>query len=407
MGRDPKDYDLATSARPEEVLEIFPKADKVGEHFGVILVKADGTHFEIATFRADGPYSDGRHPEHVTFTSAEEDAKRRDFTINGLFEDPFTEEIHDHVDGQDDLKKETIRAIGHPEERFQEDALRLLRAVRFAVSTGFEIAEETWEAIKESAPLLEQISPERIRDEFSRIITHPARRRGVEFLVDGGLMPYIIPEVLALVGCEQPEEWHPEGDVYIHTLIALDLLPEDASLSLSLAMLLHDIAKPPTSFYDEKAGRLRFNGHDKLGAEMSEKILRKLRYSNSVIEGVSAMVDNHMNFMNVQQMRKAKLKRFMARPTYRDELHLHRADCTSSHGMLDNLDYLAKREEEFSAEPLIPEPLVKGADLIELGYSPGPSFREILEDIQTEQLEGNLTSREEALARISEKFPRN
>jgi tRNA nucleotidyltransferase/poly(A) polymerase len=405
MGRVPKDYDLATSALPAQVLELFPHSDEIGVHFGVILVKKHGAHFEIATFRADGPYTDGRHPEHVTFTSAEEDAKRRDFTINGLFENPLTEEIIDYVGGQDDLARGLLRAIGTPENRFREDALRLLRAVRFAVSTGFTIDPETWTALEKSAPLLSQISLERIREELSRIITSPARRRGVELLVEGGLMEHIIPEVLALRGCEQPEEWHPEGDVYIHTLIALELLPDDASLSLCLAMLLHDIAKPPTSFYDEAAERLRFNGHDRLGAEMSEEILRKLRYSNAVIENVSAMVRNHMNFMNVQNMRTSKLKRFMARPTYRDELDLHRADCTSSHGMLDNLSYLATREEEFAAQPLIPPPLVKGADLMEIGYSPGPHFGEILHYIQTEQLEGTLQTREEALAAVVEKFP--
>ena len=404
MGREPKDFDLATSAHPDEVLRLFPGGDKVGAHFGVILVKRNGIHFEIATFRHDGPYRDGRHPESVTFTNAEEDAKRRDFTINGLFENPLTGEIIDHVGGREDLAAGLIRAIGEPTRRFEEDALRLMRAVRFATVTGFEIDPATWAAMQVDAALLAQISPERIRDEFSRTITHPARRRGIELLVESGLMANFLPKFLATRGCEQPPEFHPEGDVYVHTLIALELLPADASLALCLATLLHDIGKPPTAVFDEVAGRVRFNGHDMVGADMTEDILRRMRYSNATIEAAREMVAHHMRFMHVQQMRTAKLKRFMARPTYLEELDLHRSDCTSSHGMLDNLDFLAAKAEEFAAEPLIPPPLIGGHDLITLGFSPGPHFGEILTHVQTEQLEGRLHTREEALRLVKDTY---
>ncbi|NNC87617.1 MAG: CCA tRNA nucleotidyltransferase [Akkermansiaceae bacterium] len=404
MGREPKDYDLATSATPGEVLALFPGGDEIGAHFGVILVRRRGIPFEIATFRSDGRYLDGRHPEMVTFTTAEEDAKRRDFTINGLFEHPHTGEILDFVGGRADLDAGIIRAIGDPELRFREDALRLMRAARFAVTTGFDIDPATWKAVQDQAPLLGKISAERIRDELDKILVHPSRRRGVELLVDGGLMEFVIPEFLALRGCEQPPEFHPEGDVYVHTLIALDLLPESPPLELCLAMLLHDIAKPPTRTYDEEAARIRFNGHDRLGARMAETILARLRYSNAIIEAVCEMIANHMRFMHVQDMRTAKLKRFMARPTFPEEVSLHRADCLSSHGMLDNVEFLDAKAAEFAAEPLIPPPLLKGQDLIALGLRPGPRFGEILESVQTEQLEGRLATREEALALVREKF---
>jgi len=265
MAREPKDYDIATSATPKEVQALFQKSDAVGEHFGVILVKQDHEAVEVATFRTDGSYQDGRHPESVTFSSPEEDSQRRDFTINGLFKDPFTDEIIDYVGGKTDLEAKRIRAIGNPAERFREDALRLLRAVRFAVVTGFEIEEATWLAMKDCAPLLAQISPERIRDEFSKIITAVDRARGLDLLADSGLAAVFFPELLELQGCEQPPQWHPEGDVFVHTRIALSLL-ESPSLELALSVLLHDIGKPATQTWDEQAERFRFNGHDKIGA---------------------------------------------------------------------------------------------------------------------------------------------
>lgn len=402
LGKEPKDYDIATSATPDEVQALFPKSDAIGAHFGVILVKENKIAFEIATFRHDGSYKDGRHPESVSFSSPEEDSQRRDFTVNGLFQHPLTGEIIDYVNGQADLEAKVLRAIGKPSDRFQEDALRLLRAVRFATVLGFEIEAETWAAIQENAHLLEKISPERVRDEFTRTLISKERARGLDLLTDSGLMRHIVPEVYDLIGCEQPAQWHPEGDVYTHTRIMLDMLQGEITPELALAVLLHDIAKPATYTYDEAEERIRFNGHDRVGAEMAEVILRRLRCSNKTTEDVTVMVRNHMNFMNVKNMRTAKVKRFMARPTFEQEMELHRVDCASSNGITENYDFLREKEIEFATEPLIPEPLVTGKDLIDLGLKPGPRFKEILSDVQTEQLEGRLIDREEALKFVHE-----
>jgi len=396
LGLSPKDYDIATSATPAEVLKLFPKSNEVGAHFGVVIAKHEGHHIEIATFRTDGSYCDGRRPDSVTFSTPEEDAHRRDFTINGLFENPETGEVIDHVNGLSDLKSRTLRAIGNPSDRFQEDALRLLRAVRFSTTLGFPIEPVTLAAIRENAHLLDKISPERIRDEFSKTINSRNRRRGLELLVDTSLIGHFLPEVLPMIACEQPPEWHPEGDVYTHTCIMLEMLEPDAPLALCLATLLHDIAKPPTRTIDPD-GRIRFNGHDAMGAEMAETILSRLKYPNAVIRDTSHMVSRHMQFMNVRQMRKSTLKRFMAEPTFPQEMELHRVDCASSNGFTDNYIFLNEKAGEFASEPLIPPPLVTGRDLISRGLEPGPRFREILEDIQTEQLENRLSTREEAL----------
>ena len=405
LGEEAKDYDIATSATPEQVQKVFPNADAIGAHFGVMLVKRDGIHFEVATFRTDGSYHDGRRPESVEFSSPEEDAQRRDFTVNGLFQDPETGEVIDYVNGQADLKAGVLRAIGNPVERFQEDALRLLRAVRFATTLGFEIEAKTWEAVCDNAHLLEKISIERIQAEFSRIIVSPNRRRGLELLVDSGLINYFLPEVLDLIGCEQPPQWHPEGDVYVHTCIMLEMLgEEEVPLTLALAVLLHDIGKPATYTYDEEDQRIRFNGHDAVGADMSEVILRRMKYSNDTIEDVRVMVANHMNFMHVQLMKVSKLKRFMSRDTFDQEIELHRVDCASSNGFTDNYDFVLAKREEFANEPLIPEPLIKGRDLMELGLSPGPKFKEILTAVETEQLEGKLKEREEALVWVKDTY---
>ncbi|MCU0778310.1 MAG: CCA tRNA nucleotidyltransferase [Akkermansiaceae bacterium] len=378
LGHEPEDYDIATSAVPSEVLGLFPGSNEVGAHFGVVIAKHGGHHIEIATFRTDGSYRDGRRPESVTFSTPQEDARRRDFTINGLFEVPDTGEIIDYVGGMADLKAGIIRAIGDAQARFTEDGLRLLRAVRFAARIGFTIEPATDAALRDCAHLLDRISPERIRDEFSKILTSPRRRAGVEHLVETDLIRHFMPEVLPMVGCEQPPEWHPEGDVFTHTMIMLGMLAPDAPIELCLAVLLHDIAKPPCRSIDPD-GRIRFNGHDALGAQMAETILRRLRYPNHVIDDAVTMVSRHMQFMNVQKMRVAKLKRFMAEPTFDRELELHRVDCASSNGFTDNYEFLQAREAEFAAEPLIPPPLVTGKDLIKLGLQPGPRFREILE----------------------------
>jgi len=396
LNHEPEDYDIATSATPTQVMQIFPGSNEVGAHFGVVIAKHGGHHVEIATFRTDGSYHDGRRPESVTFSTPQEDAQRRDFTINGLFEIPETGEVIDYVGGLPDLKSGVIRAIGDPTARFNEDGLRLLRAVRFAARMGFTIEPQTDAALRECAPLLDRISPERIRDEFSKILTSPRRREGIEHLVNSDLIRHFMPEVLPMIGCDQPPEWHPEGDVYIHTLIMLGMLAPDAPLELCLAVLLHDIAKPPCRTIDPD-GRIRFNGHDSMGATMAETILRRLRYSNQVIDAVVPMVARHMQFMNVQKMRVAKLKRFMAEPTFDREMELHRVDCGSSNGFTDNYDFLQAKAEEFAAEPLIPPPLVTGHDLIQLGLQPGPRFKEILETLQTEQLEGRILEREPAL----------
>jgi poly(A) polymerase len=398
LNREAKDYDIATSATPQEVVRLFPGANEVGAHFGVVIAKSHGHPIEIATFRTDGSYQDGRRPDSVTFSTPEEDARRRDFTVNGLFEAPLTGEVIDFVGGVADLKAGVLRAIGNPKERFQEDGLRLLRALRFSTTLGFEIEAQTYAAIHECADLLTKISPERIRDEFSKILLSPARRTGIEMLVETGLMKHVVPEFLATIGCEQPPEWHPEGDVYTHTCIMLEMLEPEAPLELCLAVLLHDIAKPPCQTFDEQARRIRFNGHDAMGAEMADGILRRLRYPNDLTAAVVPMVARHMQFMNVKQMRTAKLKRFMAEPHFDQEMELHRVDCTSSNGFTDNYEFLQAKRLEFAAEPLIPPPLVSGRDLIQLGLKPGPRFKEILEAIETEQLERRILDREPALA---------
>jgi len=323
LERDASDYDVVTDATPNQVQKIFPKADAVGAHFGVILVKEEGIHFEVATFRTDGSYHDGRRPENVEYSSPEEDSQRRDFTVNGLFQDPQTGEVIDFVNGKADLEAGLIRAIGNPEERFQEDALRLMRAVRFAAVLDFELDPVTWKAVCDNSHLLEKIAIERVQIEFNKILISPNRRRGLELLVESGLINYFLPEVLDLIGCEQPPQFHPEGDVYVHTCMMLEMIGnKEVDLSLALSVLLHDIGKPATYSYDEEAERIRFNGHESVGAEMSEKILRRMKYSNEMIDDVRVMVANHMKFMHVMDMRISKLKRFMSRDTFAHEMEL-------------------------------------------------------------------------------------
>lgn len=397
-GVAPKDYDIATSARPEEIARLFPKAQSIGAHFGVMMVRRGGHHFEIATFREDGEYLDGRHPSSVVFSDAEADARRRDFTINGMFYDPVEERVVDHVGGRADLEAKRIRAIGEPRDRFCEDYLRLLRAVRFATLLDFEIESATWKALAETAPRIAETSPERVREELDKIWLDPNRLRGFDLLVASGLMGAILPEILALRGCEQPPQFHPEGDVFVHTRLVLSHLPPDASLPLVLSVLLHDIGKPATFFLDPDEGRIRFHGHDKLGAEMAEGILRRLRYPNAVVDAVVSAVSHHMQFMNVRSMRTATLKRFMGRPHFDDELALHRADCLGSNGDLANHDFLVERRHEYRDAPLPPKWFLSGGDLIARGWKPGPGIGETLEAAHDLQLEGAHSCREEALA---------
>ena len=402
-GLTPKDYDVVTDARPEAVQTLFPRTFAVGAHFGVIIVLEKGFQFEVATFRSDDAYIDGRHPSAVHFSSPEEDAQRRDFTINGMFYDPVAEKLIDFVGGCADIDAKLVRAIGDPARRFAEDRLRMLRAVRFATVLDYQIDKNTWDALVANASSINQISAERIRDELMRIFQSPNRVRGWDLLDGSGLMRAILPELDAMKGVLQPEQFHPEGDVFVHTRLMLQMLPAEVSVSLVFAVLFHDVAKPVTATVD-KTGRIRFNEHDRIGAEMTEAIMRRLRFSGAEIEATVEMVRQHMVFKDAPNMRVAKLKRFMARSTFDEELELHRVDCESSHRMLDNYEFLLRKREEFANEPIIPPPLVRGDDLIALGLKPGPKFGQILEAVETRQLEGTLRTREEALEWVKREY---
>ncbi|HWY40842.1 MAG TPA: CCA tRNA nucleotidyltransferase [Chthoniobacterales bacterium] len=399
----PKDFDIATGATPDIVQEIFPHTYAVGAHFGVVVVVENGLNFEVATFRSDGAYLDHRHPVDVRFSSPEEDAKRRDFTINGMFFDPEKNEVIDFVGGRSDIEAKLIRAIGKPTERFEEDRLRMLRAVRFATVLDYKIDKETWKALVENSAMINDISAERIREELVKIFLSPNRVRGWDLLDESGLMRMVLPELDAMKGCLQPEQFHPEGDVFQHTRLMLELLPEKVSVPLVFSVLLHDVAKPVTATVDQ-TGRIRFNEHDRIGAAMTESIMERLRFSRAEIDAAAEMVRQHMVFKDVPQMRVAKLKRFMARPTFEEELELHRVDCASSHRMMDNYEFLLRKREEFANEPIIPPPLVRGDDLIAMGMKPGPKFGEILEAVETRQLEGALKDREQALDWVNREY---
>ena len=396
LNRPYPDVDIATSATPDQVQAVFPKAsDPQGKAFGVIRLKQGDHVFEIATFRVDGPYLDGRRPSSVTFTTAEEDAKRRDFTVNGMFFDPLQDQVLDFVHGRADLDSKTIRAIGDPASRFQEDRLRLFRAIRFAVQLGFTIEKDTWEALVGLAPESKNLAPERIRDELVKIFTSPDPARGLDLLHDSGLIAVWIPELLEMRGCAQSPEHHPEGDVWVHTRLLLTHL-KNPSPVLALSALLHDVGKPRTS-RTEPSGRIRFFGHEGVGARMAEEILRRLRFSNDDVGAIVACIANHMAFKDAPQMRVSTLKRLLARPTFDEELELHRIDCTASHGQLDIHRFLLAKQNEFSKEEIKPKPLVTGHDLQQLGVPPGPKMGEILNQLMDEQLEGKLADREAAL----------
>lgn len=396
LGLEPHDYDIATSALPQTVETLFPRTIPVGAQFGVIIVLENHYEIQVATFRQEEGYQDGRRPTKVRFTTAREDAQRRDFTINGLFYDPIKEEIFDHVGGRADLDCKVIRAIGDPMERFAEDKLRLLRAIRFATALDFQIEEKTWKALCHFTPEILSVSPERIRDELQKILLAPQRLRGFDLLDQSGLLKAILPEIENLKGCEQPPEFHPEGDVFVHTRLMLEMLPKKASIKLLLSVLFHDIGKPATRRVDE-SGRMRFYGHEQVGAVMTQKILQRLRFSNEVIDAVVLAVRLHMSFKDVPHMRLSTLRRMMARPTFEEELELHRVDCASSHGMLDNYEFLKKKKEELASLPLIPPPLITGEDLIELGVKPGPRLGKILQAIKDAQLENLVATKAEAL----------
>jgi tRNA nucleotidyltransferase/poly(A) polymerase len=393
----PKDIDIATSANPGQVQALFQRTIPVGIQFGVVRVLVSDLEFEVASFRSDGVYLDGRRPSEIRFSTPEQDALRRDFTINGMFYDPLNDRVIDYVNGREDLSGKLIRAIGQPSERFAEDRLRMLRAIRFATTLGFEIESRTWLAVKADAQAIAVVSPERIRDELLKILVSPHRLRGFDLLDRSGLLAEILPELVALKGCDQPEQFHPEGDVFVHTRLMLSLLAPNASAAEVLAVLLHDIGKPPTRSFDPADQRIRFNGHDRVGAEMTEAVMTRLRFPRHEIDLVVDAVRNHMVFKDVQQMRPAKLRRFMARPYFGIELELHRVDCVGSHGDLENYHFLVRKASEFAQEPLIPKPLVRGDDLISMGLQPGPRIGELLEAVQTAQLEGEVTTRAQAL----------
>lgn len=394
MGREPQDFDIATSALPEEVEKIFPRTVPVGKQFGVILVMDGDMPFEVATFRTEGGYQDGRHPTQVSFTGPEEDASRRDFTVNGLFYDPEKSRVIDFVGGEKDLKAKVLRAIGDPEKRFEEDKLRLMRAVRFASSLGFEMDPGTWEAVCRKAPQIVCVSPERIRDELVRTLTRPGAARGFQLLSDSGLMKAILPEIEAMKGVAQPPEYHPEGDVFVHTRLLLEKLHEP-SATLALAALFHDVAKPVTYTVDE-AGRIRFNSHAPIGARMSREIMKRLRFSNEEIDKVSSAVEHHMTFKDTPKMREGKLKLFISRPNFGEELELHRVDCLSASGNLENYEFIRKKLSEYAHEPLRPKPLLTGNDLISLGLKPGPVMKPVLDEAYELQLEKKLLTAEAA-----------
>lgn len=401
LNRPYPDVDIATSATPDQVQAVFPKAsDPQGKAFGVIRLKQGDHVFEIATFRVDGPYLDGRRPSSVTFTTAEEDAKRRDFTVNGMFFDPLQDKVLDFVQGRADLAAKIIRAIGDPTARFTEDKLRLFRAIRFAVQLGFTIEPATWEALVRLAPESKTLAPERVRDELVKIFTSPDPARGLDLLHDAGLVAGWLPELLEMRGCAQSPEHHPEGDVWVHTRLLLTHL-KNPSPVLAFSALLHDVGKPRTS-RTEPSGRIRFFGHEGVGARMAEEILRRLRFSNEEVEAVVACIANHMAFKDAPQMRISTLKRLLARPTFPTELELHRIDCSASHGELDIHRFLVAKQSEFSQEEIKPKPLVSGHDLQELGIPPGPGLGKILSLLMDEQLEGKLKDREEALLRARE-----
>lgn len=396
LGVAPKDYDVSTDATPELITLYFPEASKVGAHFGVILVmRGQGVQVEVATFRSEGDYTDGRRPGHVLFeTDPALDAQRRDFTINGLMEDPLSGEILDFVGGRADLEGKTIRAIGDPRRRFQEDYLRMLRAVRFAARLDFSIEPLTTRAIAEQAQYITRISAERVRDELLLILTEGGAARGLQLLDQCGLLVHILPEVKAFQGVKQPPEFHPEGDVWEHALLMLSQM-SSATPTLATAVLFHDVGKPPTF---RMAERIRFDGHAEVGAEMTRKILTRLKFSHDEMERITSLVANHMRFKDVLQMRVSTLKRFLSMPHFDEHLELHRLDCLASNKHTDTYEFVTAKLKEFSKTELQPPKLVTGRDLIEAGYQPGPTFGRALRAVETAQLEGEIQTFEQALA---------
>lgn len=416
LGREPKDYDIATSATPEEVMRLFPETYAVGAQFGVVLVpmvdcdKDEATGqcsknaVEVATFRSDIGYTDGRHPDQVRFAKDPgEDAARRDFTINGMMLDPASGEVLDFVGGREDLKAGIIRAIGDPAQRFAEDKLRMLRAVRFAARFEYEIEPGTFAAIRKFAREICAVSRERVREELTRMLTEGHARRAFLLLDESGLLEQVLPEISRMKGVEQPPEFHPEGDVFVHTLLLLDNLPFPCPSTLAWGALLHDVGKPPT--FRVAPDRIRFDHHVEVGVKMAEEICERLRFSKDDTEQILSLVENHMRFGHVSRMKESTLKRFMRLPEFDQHLALHRADSLASHGNLSTYEFLEQKQRETPRETMRPAPLVNGDDLIAAGHKPGPKFREILTAVEDAQLEGRLASRDAALEFVRQEFP--
>src|SRR5258706_3590832 len=420
LSREPADYDVATDATPQQVMQIFPQTYAVGEQFGVVLVpesESDGatgalarqdTTVEVATFRSDVGYSDGRHPDEVRFTKdPQEDVQRRDFTINGMMLDPATNEVLDCVGGQDDLKAGIVRAIGDPERRFTEDKLRMLRAVRFAARFDYKIDPATMAAIQKLAPKIHQVSCERVREELTKMLTEGRASKAFELLDTTKLLREVLPEIAAMKGVQQPPQYHPEGDVFVHTLLLLEKLQPSAggpiSKTLAWGALLHDVGKPAT--FRVAPDRIRFDGHVEVGVKMAGEILRRLRFSNHETDQILALVDNHMRFGSVQLMKQFTLKKFLRLPAFEEHLELHRIDCLSSHGQLDAYEYTQAQLRSMPPEAIRPTPLITGRDLIEAGYEPGPRFKEVLTAVDDAQLEGRLASREASMEIVRREFP--
>lgn len=411
LGHEPADYDVATSATPREVMRLFPKTYAVGAQFGVVLVpvsgddeaaRSDGYTIEVATYRSDGAYSDSRHPDQVRFSQeARLDVQRRDFTINGLLLDPTTAEVLDYVAGRKDLANGIIRTIGDPQLRFAEDKLRLLRAVRFAARFSYTIEPQTFAAIRELASQIHRVSHERIRDELLKMLTEGRARRAFELLDETTLLEQVLPEVKKMQGVEQPPQFHPEGDVWTHTLMLLEGLPARVSKTLALGALLHDVGKPPT--FRVAPDRIRFDEHAEIGAAMATEICRRLRLSKDEIDEVCSLVANHMRFADVKRMKESTFKRFVRLPHFGEHLELHRLDCLASHRSLELYDFTREKLRELPAEQIRPQPLINGDDLIGIGLKPGPQFKELLSAVEDAQLEGSIRTREEAMDLVREK----
>jgi len=406
LGRDPGDYDIATSALPEEIERLFPRTIPVGRAFGVIVVVEGEHQFEVATFRAEADYQDGRHPGQVSFGDARADAVRRDFTINGLFYDPVQGKLHDWVGGEGDLRAKIVRAIGSPQERFGEDHLRMLRAVRFAAQLDFQIEAGTFAALTASAPKIRAISAERIRAELIKLFSPPHASRGLELLRQSGLLEQVLPEIAATVSCAQSPDYHPEGSVFNHLRQMLERMPPSPDPALPWAVLLHDVAKPVTASGDAATGSIHFYGHERIGAEMAETILERLRFPRKQIDAVVQAVRCHMQFKDAMEMRKSTLRRLLLRPTFPLELELHRLDCVGSHGRLDVYNFLVQQAKELESQPQIRPPLLTGDALIALGMKPGPALGALLAELREKQLQDELKTPAEAKEWVKDRLSR-